>query len=143
MAWATPPTFADGNYLTAANLNILSDDIEYLHGRALQVNPGFVVKTVNDSDNSNDTVGGWSILHQSNTLRYRLMIYGDLDYCYIRYNNVQIVNKTAIGTYDETVNVASLGLTVGGIYPLSVTIRCVSGADKLAGCEVQYLGEVP
>ncbi len=139
MAWTTPPTFADGNYLTAANLNILSDDIEYLYGRALQTNPGFVIQYVNDSDYSNDTVSGWAIKHVSNTLRYRLVITGSVDYVYIRYNSVTVVTKTAAGTFNETVDVTSLGLTVGDIYPLSVTIRADSGQS--AGCEVQYLGE--
>lgn len=139
MSWGTPPTFADGDYLTAAKLNILSDDVEYLYGRSLQVNPGFVVKYVNDSDNSNDTVSGWSILHVSNTLRYRLLITGGVDYVYIRYNGTTVATKTTIGTFNETVSVAALGLTVGDIYPLSVTIRADPG--ELATCEVQYLGE--
>lgn len=139
MAWSTPPTFADGNYLTAANLNILSDDVEYLYGRALQANPGFVIKTVNDSDNSADTLGGWALKHISNTLRYRLYIYGEVDYLYLKVNGTTVVTKTAPGTFNETVSIAALGLTVGDIYPLSVSIRAeVAGS---AGCEVQYLGE--
>lgn len=32
MAWTTPPTFTAGTVLTAANLNILSDDLSYLKG---------------------------------------------------------------------------------------------------------------
>ena len=101
----------------------LTEDIEYLYGRALQTNPGFVIQYVNDSDYSNDTVSGWAIKHVSNTLRYRLVITGSVDYVYIRYNSVTVVTKTAAGTFNETVDVTSLGLTVGDIYPLSVTIR--------------------
>ena len=141
MAWTTPPTFADGDYLTAANLNILSDDVEYLYARARQVNAGFVVRTVNDSDNSNDTVSGWSVLHLSNTFRYRLSFTGNADYIYIRYNAVNIwqVNTPTAGIITGTVDLTSQGLTLGTIYGLSVTTRAPSG--ETSSVEVQYLGE--
>lgn len=32
MAWVTPPTFVDGNVLTATQLNQLSDAVRYLNG---------------------------------------------------------------------------------------------------------------
>lgn len=38
MAWTTPPTFTSGNILTAAQLNILSDDQEHLYGLAQSPN---------------------------------------------------------------------------------------------------------
>ena len=41
MPYQTPPTFADGNILTSAQLNILSDDIEYLYGLTEFVNVPF------------------------------------------------------------------------------------------------------
>jgi hypothetical protein len=41
MAYTTPPTFADANVLTAAQLNILSDDIEFLYSLITGINIPF------------------------------------------------------------------------------------------------------
>jgi hypothetical protein len=40
MAWTNPPTFVDAAVLSASQLNILSDDLEYLHGFVAGGNPG-------------------------------------------------------------------------------------------------------
>jgi hypothetical protein len=39
MAWIAPPTFSTDDVLTATNLNILSNDLEYLHGFVSGANP--------------------------------------------------------------------------------------------------------
>lgn len=72
MAWTTPPTFAAGTVLTAAQLNILSDDLTYLYGIAqgvtfsgAQVTRGAnqSISTSTDTNISFDTenldYGGW------------------------------------------------------------------------------------
>ena len=41
MAWTTPPTFVDGAVASAANLNILSNDLEHLEGVAPGPNAPF------------------------------------------------------------------------------------------------------
>jgi hypothetical protein len=48
MAWTAPPSFATDDVLTATKLNILSDDLAYLHGYVSGVNPGIasIVLTV-------------------------------------------------------------------------------------------------
>lgn len=42
MAWIAPPTFVNGAVLSAAQLNILSGDLEYLKGLASTVNVPFI-----------------------------------------------------------------------------------------------------
>lgn len=41
MAFQTPPTFVDGDVLSASQLNILAENQNYLAGLATGVNPGF------------------------------------------------------------------------------------------------------
>lgn len=41
MSFVTPPTFADGNVLSASQLNTLAANQNYLAGLASSVNPGF------------------------------------------------------------------------------------------------------
>ena len=41
MPWTTPPTFVDDAILTATQLNVLSDDLEFLHGLSTGVNVPF------------------------------------------------------------------------------------------------------
>lgn len=72
MAWTTPPTFTAGTVLTAANLNIVSDDLVYLKGitdgvtfSGVQVTRGAnqSIATSTDTNISPDTEnldsGGW------------------------------------------------------------------------------------
>ncbi len=49
MAWTTPPTFVNGAVLSAAQMNILSDDIEYLRGFVSGANPGVPEVTITDN----------------------------------------------------------------------------------------------
>lgn len=141
MAWTTPPTFADGDYLTAAKLNALSNNQEHLYGMSRQVNPGFPMRVLNDSDNSTDTVTGGAVMHLTNTFFYRLYFTGTADFIYIRYNNVQIwnVNNPTPGVLTGTVDIASLGLTIGAFYWMSVSTRAPAG--QTSSVEVQRLCE--
>jgi hypothetical protein len=51
MAWIATPDFATDDVLTASNLNILSNDLEWLHGYVSGVNPVMAsVVTTTDID---------------------------------------------------------------------------------------------
>ena len=43
MAYTPPPTFTDGQTASAAQLNVLRDDIQYLYGIAQAPNPAMIV----------------------------------------------------------------------------------------------------
>jgi len=64
MPFVTPPAFVDGNVLSAAQLNVLSDDIVYLHGLSSTVNIPFA-RTSLDLRNINTY---WMIRHKARYL---------------------------------------------------------------------------
>lgn len=70
MAYTTPPTFADGNILTAAQLNILSDDIEHLYGLLSGVNVPFSSQTLTGSGDTRK----WIFRHQARYLHYKFRL---------------------------------------------------------------------
>lgn len=62
MAWTTPPTFTAGTVLTAAHLNILSDDLTYLKGitDGVSFSGAQVTRNANQSiSTSTDTNVSW------------------------------------------------------------------------------------
>lgn len=69
MAWSAPPTFADAAILTAAQLNILSDDVEYLYGLVSGVNTPFnsITTTSNLRSNNNQ----WLLRHAYQYLHFK------------------------------------------------------------------------
>lgn len=149
MAWTDPPDFADGDYLTATNLNILSDDIEYLHALAYQVNTGFFVAEILTDSGGYDTASNWACKHFSDTFRYivnvtagtsdEFLIYANGNTSNVIYSDNN--NRSAAYTWSGTADISGLGLSTGDIYTIHVRVR---GADAGAdSCTVQviYLGE--
>lgn len=70
MAYTTPATFADGNILTAAQLNILSDDIEFLYSLMSGINIPFSSQTLTGSGNTRK----WIFRHQARYLHYKFRL---------------------------------------------------------------------
>jgi len=72
MAYSAPPTFVNGNVLTAAQLNILSDDVEYLYGLVSGVNIPFnsITTTINLRSNNNQ----WLLRHAYQYLHYKARV---------------------------------------------------------------------
>ena len=62
--WVAPPTFVDTNVLSAAQLNVISDDLVYLHGLSSTVNIPFMPISI-DLRNINTW---WSIRNKSQYL---------------------------------------------------------------------------
>lgn len=118
MAYVTPPTFVDGNVLSAAQLNILSDDIEYLHGVTDTPNFGFVLRGASAS-----TILAYYIRHKHRYLHYRYRIEThDANEVQIEYGGEMIDADMvgAIGTYSGYYDLDSYGFTVNDWYQVSV-----------------------
>lgn len=72
MAYTTPPTFTDlTTILSAAQLNILSDDVEYLNGLIEVVNPPFTSYTYGSGEMG---ARKWTVRHRHRYLHYNLTI---------------------------------------------------------------------
>lgn len=141
MAYTPPPKFVDGGFLSAAQLNILSDDIEYIYGQSLTPVTGFYQRTVS-APNTGTTysVGGWRFMNLTNTFRYKLKVsQGDVDFVRVRVNGTQVFYaadrnpvRSAGYEYTGTVSLTSLNLTIGEVYSASVDYRCyTSGTNNL------------
>ena len=133
MAWTTPPTFVTSNAASAAQLNILSDDLEFLQGVAAGPNAPFQSVVFTNS--------GTATYH----LRYR---YRYLHYSYtvsvdpgddikIKVNGTTKVSDGAPGeaTVTSYVDLTSMGLTPGTWYP--VTVEWAKDANSVL--TVRYL----
>jgi len=74
MAWTTPPTFAAAT-LTAAQMNILSEDIRYLYNQISGVNNPFVGMSENTADLRKNT-NGWLVPHAATYLHWLITVVG-------------------------------------------------------------------
>lgn len=141
MPWTTPPTFADGNILTASQLNILSDDLEYLSGVTEAVNTPFTGLITSLPLTSSNNL--WRIRHQHRYLHYRIYsTSGTSDYVKVYYDGEVAYDDSGNRAgphlwagYADLDSVAP-GLVVGTYYDLWVE------ADGDAWTlRVEFLGE--
>lgn len=70
MAYTANPTFADGNVLSAAQLNILADNISFLYSLISGVNTPFSSQTLSGSGDSRR----WIFRHQARYLHYKFSL---------------------------------------------------------------------
>ena len=122
MAWVTPPTFGSADILTASNLNILSDDIELLHGYTSGVMPAMVSTTItNDGDILH------AIRHSGGTaLHFK---YRATDDCKVYYD-ATLVFHDGVGSSSpitQAVDIGTASLTAGTFYTLKFTM---AGTDN-------------
>jgi hypothetical protein len=110
MAWIATPDFATDDVLTASNLNILSNDLEYLHGYVSGVNPvmASVVTTVDM-----DIFG--VVRHLHNTLEVVYKCESDIR---IFYDAIDVYHDGAPDGIPEahTIDLSGFGLVVGQLY---------------------------
>lgn len=119
MSWSTPPSFSDGSLLSAAQLNILSDDVEFLYGALSGVNVPFRSLT-SGSDLSKDT-NIWKFRYLGRYLHYRVRLTsGQHDVFRLYYDDNEYViddgSRSAPYTWASYIDLNSLGLTVGQFY---------------------------
>ena len=124
MAWTTPPTFVDGAILSAAQLNILSADLEYLY--ALLQAPQPASSTLYANRNLNSTNNSWRIRYKNRYLHYRATVAaGTVNAFGIVVNGttytISTTPQTIGAVYSSYVDVVSQGLTVGTVYNVYFT----------------------
>lgn len=140
MSFTTPPAFADGDILSASQLNVLAANQNYLAGMASAINPGFREVTLADADDSQY----YSVLHQHDWLYIiasggnSVRIYTSLD----NFTTAIATIYTSGGTVVEAVDIAGVGLTVGawvryrlrgeGGYSVTVRYFAEDSADRTA-----------
>lgn len=123
MAWTSPPTFADGNILTANQLNILSDDIEYLYGLGDVLNVPFCSKRYEGSSPFQN-VARWRIRKKYRYLHYSFTLsagYINPDFrLYYDVNKIfEITSPSTLSTlqtWSGYVDLNGLSLTTGTWY---------------------------
>ena len=116
MAWATPPTFTSGDILTASNLNILSDDIEYLKGYTNGAMPGCPAIALADSG---DIL--YLLRHMHRYLHIKTTnTGGNLT---VKYSTTTVKTTSLSGTQTWDIDLNSYGLTVGAFYVVTVNIN--------------------
>lgn len=116
MAWTTPPTFVTSSPASASQLNILSDDLEFLQGIAVAPNAPFQSLTV-----TADVDTTYHIRYRYRYLHYKYVISGaDGDAVDITVNgsNVYSDGVANMGTYSGYADLNSLSLTAGAWYPV-------------------------
>lgn len=110
MPWTAVPTFTSGDVLTAHNLNILSDNLEYLHGFVSGANPVMtsVVTTVDM-----DIYG--VVRHLHNTLKVVYKCEADIR---IFYDSTDVYHNGAPSGIPQAadIDLSGFGLTVGQLY---------------------------
>ena len=124
MAWTTPPTFTDGAILSAAQLNILSADLEYLY--ALLQAPQPAASTLYANRDLNSTNNSWRIRYKNRYLHYRAtVVNGTVNAFGIVVNGttytISTTPQTIGAVYSSYVDVVSQGLTVGTVYNVYFT----------------------
>lgn len=122
MAWVSVPTFNDGDLLTAAKLNILSNDLEFLHGYVTGDNNAFVSVEL-----LTDTSAYFLLRHKQRYLKTIYLCQADYEIFYDDGGG----GWTSVwhdGAPDGTINdsriidLNSYGFTVGRIYTIKVTM---------------------
>jgi hypothetical protein len=124
MAWTNPPTFSTDDVLTATNLNILSDDLAYLHGYVSGANPAMTsVELAVDGD------AYFIIRHLHRYLRISYRCNADIK---IWYDATEVYHDGTPDGVNETryADLNALGLTVGQLYTVKATLDSDGGEPR-------------
>jgi hypothetical protein len=117
VAWTSPPTFSSGNVLSAAQLNVLSDNQEFLFGYVSGQNPGIAsLVLLTDGD-------GFGVIRHEQ--RYLHVVYLCQDDIKIYYDATEVFHD---GAPDGVVNDSAIidlnpfSFTVGQLYTVKFTM---------------------
>lgn len=121
MSFQTNPTFVDAAVLSASDLNILSDNTEFLHGLVSGVNTPFAkVEYTSDWD---DTDTKWEMVHSAQYLHFKARLtMTDVTSFQIWVAGVKVYEDTtqraAVYTYQGYVDLdaSAASLTLGDPY---------------------------
>lgn len=146
MAYTSPPTFADGNVLTASQLNTLADDVQFLAGVAGRVVIPFQ-SIISGAGSGIDSV--WMVRHTHRYLLYYLTQNASTsDSLIINYNGTAVLNDGAdhpapytwSGHIDLEDTGIITGISYGSFYALDLNITQKTGSGVT---QVIYLLESP
>ena len=98
MAWQTPPTFTDTDVLSAAQLNIIRDDLQYLRGLSSTVN----IPSANVVCDIRTAPTLWQIRHRAAYLN----IYVDW-----------VIDASWVDHFDLSITIGATELITGGAGP--------------------------
>ena len=135
MAFIVPPTFADGDILTAAQLNILSDDLEYLYSLVAGANVPFLQHKWDGSPTEEPS--RTYIFHRANRyLHYKIRLTGGetADFKIFVNGNQEYLDSTNRTSGYEWVGYIDLtGITavpaVGDSYEVYANIEWATGGE--------------
>lgn len=136
MPYTTPPVFADDEVLSAAELNVLGDNIAYLYGLARMVNIPFAYTFIGLNYNDETYV----VRHRARYL-YVTLSWGVDDSWVdhlntkVSYGGTEIYNQDLTGTSVATLelDLDPLSLTVGSFYEVIVETQAQDEFDAWAG----------
>lgn len=95
MPYTTNPTWSDGDILSAADLTVLADNIEYLHGLVSGIQPAFVSDVVAGSSGVLTSSRNYAVRYRARYLLYKVrVIGGETEQFEIIINEVQEVVDT-------------------------------------------------
>lgn len=122
--WTTPPTFSDGSALSASQLNILSQDLEYLYGIVQTAQPAFPSHFFNQDLTSSNN--GWAIRYQHRYFHYKMKLLTNQNknlHLFVNGTDYTLDSTTRSSpyTYSGYIDVNAQGLTVGNFYDIYFT----------------------
>ena len=141
MPYTPPPTFVDDAILSAAQLNVLSDNQEYFSGLAQAVNVPFAL--VEPGLGAAGTAS-WQIRHRLDWLNVYVSWYvdpswNDHHYLEVDYNSSSVYTEesmTGTGAKWVGIDLSAEGLTVGNWYDITIRFRAhdaAHGAESFFG----------
>ena len=129
MAYTTPPDFVTGAILSAAQLNILSDDVDFLNGIAQAPNIPFQAYEFVGTESRD-----WYMRYRHPYLLYYYdVLHNPADDIKIYVNDVEVFHDGAPGeeTVEGHIDLAALGLTLRSWYKVTVSFVPDSGSTLL------------
>lgn len=159
-AWITPPTFSYSYPASVDDLEIIRNNLLYLHGELYSSVHGILESEIE----CNNPFAGAQIAsirwaeHREDNLHYRIRVRGEVTshdvQLYIKYYNV---DGSLMGTHQENqsigqsyavftnwgaaVDISGWGLTVNSLYKVEVTIAATSDSGKDVWVETNFIYE--
>lgn len=126
MPWTTITDWADGDILSATKLNQVVENLEYLWALTQSVNPPRSTDSITAGDGGNASVR-LVITHRHRYLYFYLpMGQGTADDFGISYDATDVytdgTDRATPYVYEQTVDLAPFGFTVGQVYTITISI---------------------
>jgi hypothetical protein len=148
LSYTTPPTFVDGNLGSAAQLNILADDIKYLANISNATNIPFRAVWTDAGVTVQDTGVRWKIRHLHRYFHYRVrQTDSTSDFMEVHYDSTTVYSdggdRVAAYTWEGYVDLEDTGVitptpTIGEWYDVKIENGHKTGSGRIA---VDYLLE--